>query len=83
MRAYQRCNHFPGMYNLAKKNQLGLNLERMRRKKQKAYNFSPKTFMLPSDYKNLRTYFNKLSDDDEYGSGVRTFIVKPEGSCQG
>ena len=24
-----------------------------------------------------------MSDEDEFGNGLRTFIAKPEGSCQG
>jgi tubulin polyglutamylase TTLL6/13 len=29
MKPWQRCNHFPGMYNLARKNMLGRHLMRM------------------------------------------------------
>jgi tubulin polyglutamylase TTLL6/13 len=71
------------MYNLAKKNQLGLNLERMRKKIAKEYKFYPKTWILPSDKKELRSFFSKCPDEDSEGGGLRTFIVKPEGSCQG
>ena len=31
MQTFQRVNHFPGMYNLARKNHLGRNLMKMRR----------------------------------------------------
>lgn len=83
MQTYQRCNHFPGMFNLAKKNQLSLNLERMKKWETKEYSFYPKTWVLPGDFKELKQFYNKCNDEDSDGPGNKTFIVKPEGSCQG
>ena len=54
MQSFQRCNHFPGMFNLAKKNQLGLNLEKIRKAAKKDYHFHPKTWLLPSDINELK-----------------------------
>jgi len=84
LKNFQRCNHFPGTYNLARKNQLGMNIEKMKKisaEREKDYAFNPKTWCLPADYRDLRTFFGKTSDEDEDGKGVRTFIAKPEGSC--
>lgn len=86
MKNFQRCNHFPGTYNLARKNQLGMNIEKMKKisaEREKDYAFNPKTWCLPADYRDLRNHFAKTSDEDEDGKGVRTFIAKPEGNCQG
>lgn len=63
-----------------------MNIEKMKKissEREKDYAFNPKTWCLPADYRDLRNYYNKLSDEDEDGKGVRTFIAKPEGNCQG
>jgi len=75
MRPYQKINHFPGMYELARKNNLGKNLNRMRKRFPAEYSFYPKTWMLPSDWVDFSNQFTKKQN--------RTFIVKPEASCQG
>jgi len=49
MKQYQRVNHFPGMYNLSRKSNLCRNLNRIRRKFPKSYNFYPQTWLLPSE----------------------------------
>jgi tubulin polyglutamylase TTLL6/13 len=75
MKLYQKINHFPGMYELARKNNLGKNLNRMRKLFPAEYNFYPKTWMLPSDWVDFASQFTKRQN--------KTFIVKPEASCQG
>ena len=49
MKPYQRVNHFPGMYNLSRKSNLCRNLNRIRKKYPKKYNFYPRTWLLPCD----------------------------------
>ncbi len=71
----QRTNHFPGMYNLARKNCLGRHLMRMRKWFPEDYDFFPMTYMIPTDYKEFK---QQISDKRN-----KTFIVKPEASCQG
>ena len=41
MRPHQRVNHFPGIYNLARKNMLGRHLMRMQKILPDEYNFFP------------------------------------------
>jgi tubulin polyglutamylase TTLL6/13 len=76
----QRTNHYPGIYNLAKKNMLGRHLMKMQKLLPSDYNFFPTTYMLPHDYKDFRedslTHFHS-------GKGSQYYIVKPEDSCQG
>ncbi len=47
MQNYQRTNHFPGMYCLARKNLLAKNLMGMKKAVSNEYNFFPKTWLLP------------------------------------
>lgn len=50
-------NHFPGMYNIHKKNNLAKNLNKVRKIFPKEFDFYPKTFMLPSESKELLAEF--------------------------
>ena len=54
MQAYQRTNHFPGIYTLARKNLLAKNLIAMERYFPKDYAFFPKTWLLPADIKTFK-----------------------------
>lgn len=72
---HQRTNHFPGMYNLARKNCLGRHLMRMQKWFPEDYDFFPQTFMCPTDYKEFKSQITAKRN--------KTFIVKPEASCQG
>ena len=53
MSPWQRVNHYPGMYNLTRKNMLGRHLMRMNNYLPFDYNFFPTTYCLPHDYKDL------------------------------
>jgi tubulin polyglutamylase TTLL6/13 len=55
MQPYQRINHFPGMYQLARKNNLGRNLMRLKKHYGREYNFFPKTYLLPTEYGELKS----------------------------
>ena len=50
----QRTNHYPGIYNLARKNYLGRHLMKMKKLLPNDYDFFPKTYMLPFDYSDFR-----------------------------
>ena len=53
MKPYQRINHFPGMYALARKNHLAKNLKKMQVKHPEYYKFFPETWLLPTDLKEF------------------------------
>jgi tubulin polyglutamylase TTLL6/13 len=72
MKAYQKINHFPGMEALSRKNNLARNLNRMKRIFKKEYNFFPRTWILPSEYADLKASMAI--------GATRTVIVKPEAS---
>ena len=75
MKPFQKINHFPGMMGLCKKNNLGRNINKMKKKFPKEYNFVPLTWLLPSEWNDLRSHVaNNL---------INAFIVKPEGLSQG
>lgn len=77
MKLYQKVNHFPGMYSLARKNHLGRHLMKMRAQFPEFYRFFPKTYLLPADYSLFKAEFLQKKNMN------KTFIVKPEASCQG
>lgn len=80
MKPYQRINHFPGMYALARKDHLARNLNRMLKRFPEEYKFFPKTWLLPAEYGDFRKQFK---ENTKGKAGRKTFISKPEASCQG
>lgn len=57
MKPYQRINHFPGMYAIARKNLLARNLMKMQAKFPQEYNFFPKTWTLPAEMLDFKSQF--------------------------
>lgn len=57
MKPYQRINHYPGMYALARKNNLCRNLMRMYKVFKEEYNFFPKTWILPNEMTDFKLQF--------------------------
>lgn len=76
---WQMINHFPGMPNIARKNRLGQNLNRMQKSFPREYGFYPKTWVLPTEMSDFRNQF------DNHGNSIgnRVFIIKPDAGCQG
>ena len=81
MKPYQRINHFPGMYALARKDHLARNLNRMQRVLPDEYNFFPQTWLLPAEYGDFKKQFPEGLKRRK--NTRKTFIAKPEASCQG
>jgi tubulin polyglutamylase TTLL6/13 len=75
MKPYQRTNHMPACYVLARKNLLARNLATMQKAMPDLYDFFPDTWILPADSKSFKEQFNHKR--------AKTFIVKPEAMCQG
>lgn len=79
IKPWQRINHFPGIINIARKTKLAENLQKMKEKFGTDYNFFPTTYILPRDLPSMR-------ESDLFtasGKSKCTFIVKPDGGCQG
>jgi len=47
MKPYQKINHFPAMYLIARKTFLGKNLKKLYKLFPEEYDFFPKTWILP------------------------------------
>jgi tubulin polyglutamylase TTLL6/13 len=54
LKSYQRTNHLPGIYVLARKNLLAKNLNMMQDAMPDEFDFFPKTWILPADSKNFK-----------------------------
>jgi len=75
LRTYQKVNHFVGMTSITRKNNLGRNLLRMKKRFPEEYRFFPDTWILPTDLPDFKAQFN--------GRKNKTFIVKPSDGYQG
>lgn len=75
LKPYQKISHFPGMFAIARKNYLGRYLKGMHKLFPSDFEFFPQTWMLPTDLNELKLHNSPFKS--------RTYIVKPEASCQG
>ena len=50
MNRFQKMNHFPGCWQLGRKDYMWKNLNKQRRAFPQAYNFVPMTYIFPFDY---------------------------------
>ncbi|XP_069588860.1 tubulin monoglutamylase TTLL4 isoform X2 [Ranitomeya imitator] len=77
IRDYQKLNHFPGSFQIGRKDRLWRNLSKMQaRFGRKEFNFFPQSFVLPQDIKLLRKAW-------EEGGSRQKWIIKPPASARG
>ena len=76
---WQMINHFPGMPNIARKNRMGQNLNKMLKIFPKEYSFYPRTWILPGEMADFRQQF----DSNGNSLGNKIYIIKPDTGCQG
>jgi len=76
LNVYQRVNHFPGTWELGRKDKLGANLEKARRRRPDAFDFAPRSFLLPRDVGEWRKDRARLGPNAAY-------ILKPPASSRG
>ncbi|KAK2947739.1 putative Tubulin glycylase 3C [Blattamonas nauphoetae] len=76
LRSFQKINHFPGMSEITRKDNLARNMNKLKNQFPEDYKFVPTTWILPHDYNALAQYFNSARKS-------KTIIVKPDASCQG
>lgn len=73
----QKINHFPGTFQIGRKDCLWLNLSRMMLKHEaKEFDFVPRTYVLPRDLSCFRQVWKKLGSKEKW-------IVKPPASARG
>jgi len=73
---YKRCNHFPGTFQLGRKDNLWRNISKMIRDYGPEYKICPKTWILQEDYKR----FQKERENTEK---MKLWILKPANSSCG
>lgn len=70
----QKMNHFPGTFQIGRKDRLWRNLQKLATKfGNKEFGIMPKTYVLPHDMKLLKHDWEKSTADDE------RWIIKPVG----
>lgn len=73
----QKVNHFPGTFQIGRKDRLSRNLSRMMIKHGKReFGFVPRTYVLPQDLRLFRQVWEK-------NGGKEKWIVKPPASARG
>ncbi|XP_049744149.1 tubulin monoglutamylase TTLL4 [Elephas maximus indicus] len=76
IREHQKLNHFPGSFQIGRKDRLWRNLSRMQSHfGKKEFSFFPQSFILPQDAKLLRKAWEN--------SSRQKWIVKPPASARG
>ncbi|XP_026128016.1 tubulin polyglutamylase TTLL4-like [Carassius auratus] len=77
IREFQKLNHFPGSFQIGRKDRLWRNLSKMQaRFGKREFGFFPCSFILPQDIKLLRKAW-------EDGASKQKWIVKPPASARG
>lgn len=77
LRESQKINHFPGTFQIGRKDRLWRNLSRMIMKHgKKEFGFVPRTYVLPQDLRGFRQVWEKAA-------GKEKWIVKPPASARG
>jgi tubulin polyglutamylase TTLL4 len=54
MNKYQKIKHFPGCWQLGRKDNMWKNLSKQRRMFPDAYNFVPMTYIFPYDFERFQ-----------------------------
>lgn len=75
MRRFQKINHFPGMFEICRKDLLARNMNRMLKLFPLDYAIFPKTWHLPADYGEAVRFARSHRN--------RTYILKPDQGAQG
>ncbi|XP_021928844.1 tubulin polyglutamylase TTLL4-like isoform X2 [Zootermopsis nevadensis] len=77
LKDFQKINHFPGTFQIGRKDRLWKNLYRLMTKfGKKEFGFIPRTYVLPQDNKLLRQAWEKSCGNEKW-------IVKPPASARG
>ncbi|CAG9466879.1 unnamed protein product [Pedinophyceae sp. YPF-701] len=72
---FQRINHFPGTWELGRKDRLYRSIARMRRLKGAAFDFVPPFYVLPDEWTEFRSYMSR--------NPKAMYIRKPVASSRG
>lgn len=75
--SHQKVNKFPKSNEITRKDKMNRNISQMALKHGKAYDFVPKTYLLPQEISLL------LKDSEKRKGGKKYYICKPNASSQG
>ncbi|CAF0936843.1 unnamed protein product [Didymodactylos carnosus] len=79
IREFQKVNHFPGSFQIGRKDRLWRNLSHMQAiHSKREFDFVPQTFVLPADLLLLKRIFDETTDSREC-----KWIIKPPASARG
>lgn len=78
MKNYQKCNHFPDMHLITRKNTLSISVKKIAKFMPHEFEFIPPTWVMPHERYELEDHVAKLPPGTE-----EYYIVKPEWGCQG
>ncbi|UJR26634.1 hypothetical protein I4U23_007952 [Adineta vaga] len=79
IREYQKINHFPGSFQIGRKDRLWRNLSHMQAvHSRRDFDFVPQTFVLPADFLLFKRVFEETADSKE-----SKWIIKPPASARG
>ncbi|CAF0838743.1 unnamed protein product [Rotaria sordida] len=79
IREYQKVNHFPGSFQIGRKDRLWRNLSHMQAvHSRREFDFVPQTFVLPADLLLFKRVFEEITDTKE-----SKWIIKPPASARG
>uniref|UniRef100_A0A8C5SF36 Tubulin tyrosine ligase like 11 n=1 Tax=Laticauda laticaudata TaxID=8630 RepID=A0A8C5SF36_LATLA len=76
-----QVNKFPGMTEMARKVNLSRAMRTMQELFPEEYNFYPRSWILPEEFAIFLTEVNLMKENNPRWKP--TFIVKPDGGCQG
>lgn len=75
---HQKFNHFPGTFQIGRKDYLWRNIQAMKAKfGERKFDIMPTTYILPQDRKTLRNIWEKTKPEDQY------WIIKPPAAYRG
>lgn len=80
LKNYQRINHFPNMGEICRKDSLARNMSKMRRACGEEYNFTPRAWVVPSEYNTLLQYTQNYRKSKKRNP---IFIYKPSNGAMG
>ncbi|XP_076813303.1 tubulin polyglutamylase TTLL7-like [Clavelina lepadiformis] len=80
LKEYQHINHFPSMGEICRKDLLARNMAKMKRARPDEFNFTPRTWNMPSEYNLLLLH---AKDAKNAGKKASTFIQKPANGAMG
>jgi len=76
MNKYQKVNHFPGCWEIGRKDGLWRNLSKLKRQFPQDYNFVPTTYLLSTD-------FDRFMQAKDVADNNKIWIMKPVASACG